>query len=305
MNGTGNITRYYKDFQNETEIPDPYTITFDPPAPGGRAKRYLLRLINTSFDSTFVFSIDNHYLEIVGADFVPIHPYCSKSVLVGIGQRYHVIVTANPEPDGYPLPDDGNYWIRTWKAKCFGFNPSNPHLGSNYEKTGILRYNDSSRADPTSNASKPDTTCSDEPYASLRPYLPWTVGPAANAPANPPPSEVGQNFTVQGQDESDIFPLAFFSMGGDDYNPLRIDYSDPTFLNLKYSGKWNPLFVIFPENYTDTDWVSSKLLEGNRCDKTSAILAIIPDLLEADYVIGLHGPQRLPIDGFWCTSGKY
>jgi hypothetical protein len=88
------------------------------------------------------------------------------------------------------------------------------------------------------------------------------MGPAANAPANPPPSEIGQNFTVQGHDEPDIFPLAVFSMGGDDndYNPLRIDYSDPMFLNLNYSGKFNPLWVVFPENYTDTDWVSSKLL---------------------------------------------
>jgi hypothetical protein len=191
---------------------------------------------------------------------VPIHPYGSKSVLVGIGQRYHVIVTANPEPDEYPLPDDGNYWIRTWKADCFNFDSSS--LGPYYEQTGILRYNASSQADPTSNASKPDTTCSDEPYASLQPYLPWNVGPAANAPANPPPSEIGQNFTVQGHDEPDIFPLAVFSMGGDDdeYNPLKIDYSNPMFLNLNYSGKFNPLWVVFPENYTDTDWVSSKLL---------------------------------------------
>ena len=59
-----------------------------------------------------------------------------------------------------------------------------------------------------------------------------------------------------------IFPLAFFSMGGgdDEYNPLKIDYSNPMFLNLNYSGKFNPLWVVFPENYTDTDWVSSKLL---------------------------------------------
>lgn len=66
----------------------------------GRAKRYILGLINTSFDSTFVFSIDNHNLTIVGTDFVPIHNYTNTSVLVEIGQRYHVIVEAKPIPHG-------------------------------------------------------------------------------------------------------------------------------------------------------------------------------------------------------------
>jgi Multicopper oxidase len=67
----GNVTRYTNSIKNTSSIPAPYTLNFDPPL-FGRAKRYLLRLINTSFESTFVFSIDNHTLTIVGMDFVPI-----------------------------------------------------------------------------------------------------------------------------------------------------------------------------------------------------------------------------------------
>ena len=47
--------------------------------------RYLLRLINTSVDSTFIFSIDGHNLTVIGMDFVPIEPYTNTSVLIGIG----------------------------------------------------------------------------------------------------------------------------------------------------------------------------------------------------------------------------
>jgi hypothetical protein len=85
--------------------------------------------------------------------------------------------------------------------------------------------------------------------------LPWTVGPAANG------KKFGENFTVQGlfpEAASTYFPLAHFSIGGDDFNPLRIDFGDPTFLNLNNTGKWNPLWVVLSENYTSTDWVSSQ-----------------------------------------------
>ena len=49
-------------------------------------KKYLLRLINTSVDSTFVFAIDNHDITVMSSDFVPIVPYKTDSVLIGIGK---------------------------------------------------------------------------------------------------------------------------------------------------------------------------------------------------------------------------
>lgn len=51
-----------------------------------QGRRYLLRLINTSVDTTFVFTIDNHWLKVIAADFVPIHPYVVDHVVVGIGR---------------------------------------------------------------------------------------------------------------------------------------------------------------------------------------------------------------------------
>jgi len=49
-------------------------------------KRYLLKLINTSSESMFVFSIDAHDLLVIEADLVPIQPYLTDSIFVGIGE---------------------------------------------------------------------------------------------------------------------------------------------------------------------------------------------------------------------------
>jgi hypothetical protein len=269
LNGIGNVTQFNNGVPAPLEVPAQYTILFDPPQLGV-AKRYLLRIINTSFESTFVFSIDNHILEIVEADFVPIKPYSGTSVLVGIGQRSHVIVTAKPQSN------ETNFWIRTWKANCFRFNQTqaSPH----YEQTGILRYNSSSQALPSSTAwSDVSLACSDEPYSSLVPVLPWTVG----KPANGPSGTVGENFTVEGGNATTFYPLAFFSMGSDQHNPLRVDYGNPTFLNLNNSGPWNPLWVVFPEDHTSKDWVSPQFQCRQLIREASATLAIFPGLLRA------------------------
>ena len=142
-----------------------------------RAKRYLLRLINTSFQSTFIFSIDNHWLQIVTADFVPIEPYYNTSIFIGIGQRYNVIVEA--KPDGDINDTEGNFWIRTSTPPRFCGVAQDPVKQTN--QTGILRYNNRSTALPNSLPWRGvSVKCSDETYTSLRPKIPWYIGKPAN-----------------------------------------------------------------------------------------------------------------------------
>ncbi|KAG8532519.1 uncharacterized protein KY384_002396 [Bacidia gigantensis] len=139
-------------------------------------KKYLLRLINTSLDTHFVFSIDGHNVTVIGADFVPVKPYVTDSVRVGIGQRYHVVVEAVP----IVKSANGNYWIRTTPAiACARFQDINPD-----DKTGIIRYDTNNTDDPTSASRDFSTECQDEPYKSLVPKVPWTVGKASNADAD-------------------------------------------------------------------------------------------------------------------------
>ncbi|KAI4162072.1 MAG: hypothetical protein LQ342_004242 [Letrouitia transgressa] len=247
LNGTGDLSLANNVTQvpYDSEVPKRYTLKVDPPTRRG-VKRYLLRLINTSFESTFVFSIDNHYLQIVSADFVPIHPYWNTSVLVGIGQRYNVIVEAT-----HPLADVDDYWISVQRASCFNLPKLPP--GKDYLALGALRYGDSTDNPLTSVWPDIDLRCSDEEFSSLRPILPWKVGPAAN---NKTHSTGDQNVVeISNGLQSEIFPLARFSLGTEKFLPFQIDYEDPTFLHLNYTGQWNPLRVMILENYTSTDWI--------------------------------------------------
>lgn len=149
-------------------------------------------------------------LQVISADFVPIEPYNTTSVLIGIGQRYNVVVEANPE---YGVDD---YWIRTWTAAHCGIQSSMPY----YEQTGILRYDPEGTADPTSQpwpnvSSRP---CADEPFSSLVPILPWQVGGAANG-------DKGEEFSVDRDMTAPAYPLAAFAPNpekSEGFTPLQI-----------------------------------------------------------------------------------
>jgi FtsP/CotA-like multicopper oxidase with cupredoxin domain len=256
LNGRGNVTNYNNATKATTEIQAPYNITFEGPKKGRPDKRYLMRIINTSFETTFVFSIDNHMLEVVSADFAPIQPYKNQSILVGIGQRYNVIVEAKPldiEETGPPAAD-GNYWIRTQVAPCF--RGASRKRTEGYERTGILRYNPLSTAYPTTEAwKKVPTTCRDEDFEKLNPILCWNV---KRPPING--GDSGESFDVASGIGPSYYPLAGWSLGAKENSfPLRVNYSDPTFFHLDRNATTNPwpdMWNIVSENYTDKDWVS-------------------------------------------------
>lgn len=91
------------------------------------------------------------------------------------GQRYIVVVDADQEP--------GNYWMRTHPTTgCNGFNASLPCNGifndtceSFPVTTGIVRYDTSSTAEPSSEPWAYNRECADEPYEKLRPVVPWII----------------------------------------------------------------------------------------------------------------------------------
>ena len=91
-----------------------------------------------------------------------------------MGQRYHVIVEANPNE----VSHDGNYWLRTVPADgCGRF----ADRGALETKTGILRYNESSTSDPTTTQNTFGNECADETYTDLRPTLKWEVPESTNS----------------------------------------------------------------------------------------------------------------------------
>jgi FtsP/CotA-like multicopper oxidase with cupredoxin domain len=69
-------------------------------------KNHRLRLMNTGADGAQQFSIDDHDMTVVANDFVPIEPYTTNVVTLGVGQRTDVIVQGIGKPNS-------SYWMRS------------------------------------------------------------------------------------------------------------------------------------------------------------------------------------------------
>lgn len=123
--------------------------------------KYRIRLVNGAADTHFRFTIDNHTMEVISTDFVPIVPYNTTDISIGMGQRYDVIVTASET--------SGDYWMRAIPQESCSDNDNVDNI------LGIVRYDSSSTADPTTTAYTTTDSCDDEAIASLVPYLTYDV----------------------------------------------------------------------------------------------------------------------------------
>ncbi len=61
-------------------------------------KIHLLRLINAGAEALQRFTIDGYEMTIIANDFVPVEPYPTEMVTLGVGQRSDILVTAIGEP---------------------------------------------------------------------------------------------------------------------------------------------------------------------------------------------------------------
>ncbi|KAK0715335.1 multicopper oxidase-domain-containing protein [Lasiosphaeris hirsuta] len=215
-----------------------------------KGKKYLLRIINTSVDTTYIFSFDNHNVTVMTTDFVPIEPYNTSHILVGIGQRYHVILDATPIDNG-ALSPKGNYWIRAIAADgCKGFEDGNEPD----ERQGVLRYNATSTDVPTSfrdSGKAFNTTCRDEHFHKLHPMVRWDVTPfeLSSLPTKDSKWDVGKVPHPHRPQEGDNF--FWWALGA---HPLWLNFSDPTLLNLS-STSWKDNYVVVSKDGTADTWV--------------------------------------------------
>ncbi|OTB07435.1 putative multicopper oxidase [Hypoxylon sp. CI-4A] len=74
-------------------------------------KTHRLRLINTGAEGTQRVSIDEHNMTVIANDFVPIEPYDTQVVTLGVGQRVDVIVHAHAKPGSA-------FWLRANLTSC-------------------------------------------------------------------------------------------------------------------------------------------------------------------------------------------
>ncbi|KAK7617054.1 laccase [Phyllosticta citricarpa] len=131
---------------------------------------YRLRLINSGSDATQTFSIDGHSMTVIANDYIPINPYTTTAVQIGVGQRTDVIVTANQD-------SDGAFWVRSNIGpgrKAGGCNDNNPDGQTAF---GIIYYENADTSSvPTSTAqsNSMQTYCGNDPLSQTTPLNPST-----------------------------------------------------------------------------------------------------------------------------------
>ncbi|CAG8434167.1 9205_t:CDS:10, partial [Scutellospora calospora] len=198
-------------------------------------KRYRFRIINTSADTPFLFSIDNHAFTLIEVDGANTQPSTIQWLQINVGQRYSVIVNASQ-----PV---GNYFIRTNLFKLCTLTAGNTTLNFdsaiNWNVTGILSYSGANNTAPTS-TKFPDTinTCTDVPDSNLIPLI-----------ANAPPTNISSSnsFTYLitfGPDP--VSQVGIFLVNG---NSFHLNFTSPTLMQLD-SG-------VSPQSFPLNDSVSS------------------------------------------------
>lgn len=168
-------------------------------------KVHRLRLINSGSEGVQRFSIDGHNLTVIANDFVPVKPYTTKVVTLGVGQRSDVLVTANAGTA------TSSFWMRSNITSCSLSNQPNAVAIVYYDKA------DTTKA-PTSaaiNAPDPGTCANDA--------LSLTV-PTYSIAAPKPSYSHTYNITMF-QNASGVTLWDF------DGQTARVDYNDPTLLS--------------------------------------------------------------------------
>lgn len=151
----------------------------------------------------FKFSIDNHTMTVIEADLVPIVPYTTTTLNIGMGQRYDVIVKAD---QGAVAKD---FWMRAIPQRACSY------VGAVSNIKGIVHYEGSTETPTTMGYSYTDE-CVDEPHASLVPHVKKTVGP----------STISERQTVTAAKNSD--GLFRWTVNG---TPMNVEWGNPVSLS--------------------------------------------------------------------------
>lgn len=142
-----------------------------------KGKTHRLRLINTGAEGLQHFSIDQHTMTVISYDFVPIKPYQTNIVALGIGQRVDVLVTANGTANTA-------VWMRSTITSC--------SLATQPNAFATIYYNNASTTIKPNSTAWPDTTdpCANADLSTTTPFFPIT-------PSNPSTTaEIDINFGV-------------------------------------------------------------------------------------------------------------
>ncbi|KAJ5698558.1 hypothetical protein N7462_000563 [Penicillium macrosclerotiorum] len=126
-----------------------------------KGTKYKIGLINTATLLTYTFWIDGHNFTVIETDFVPVEPYVTNVLNVGMGQRYEIIIEANAD-----FSHGSNFWMHAQYCGAPAVIENN--------KVGIVRYDKNNSSDPyTPPASEQflDLGCADPSPSNLVPVV--------------------------------------------------------------------------------------------------------------------------------------
>ena len=122
-----------------------------------------LRLINTGAQAIQKFSIDGHNMTVVANDYVPVEPYTTNIISLGIGQRADILV------NGTGKRGDA-YWMRSNIAGCSNNDGISPLA------LAAIYYDDADQTiKPTTSANVDDSAqrfCANDPLQKTIPTFP-------------------------------------------------------------------------------------------------------------------------------------
>ena len=182
-------------------------------------QKYLFRMINSASQNMWSVHFDNHKMTVISTDYVPITPYQTEWLNIGIGQRYDVIVEMNQPTAGY--------FLRAVAQTGCPSGCANSGLGS---ANGIFVYDGADMTLPTSTAGNKTAAdfaiCADEPLAKLSPYLKKSGGSQQSFTQSVSTLPAGAVATVNTTDDGTVFKW-FLNNG-----VMNVNYTQPTLQTL-------------------------------------------------------------------------
>ncbi|KAG0650374.1 Dihydrogeodin oxidase [Hyphodiscus hymeniophilus] len=178
---------------------------------------YKIAVANTGTLLTLTFFIDGHNFTVIETDFVPIEPYTTNILNIGIGQRYTIIVEANAT-----FEHGTNFWIHTFYCALATFFPTST--------VGIIRYDKDNTSDPYSPPASElhqDYGCSDPDPNNLVPIVKRTVGNRVNGMEVADYLKIGLEFSPNASDSKSLIHKWVLQN-----TPLYIDWEDPSLKKL-------------------------------------------------------------------------
>lgn len=124
---------------------------------------YRMRLVNAAVDTHWKFSIDNHTIGVMAMDLVPLEPYNTTTLSIGMGQRYDIIIYTEGMTD---IATD--FWMRAIPQTACSDNDNADNI------KGIISYG-TTVSTPSTTAYDYTDSCDDEDASTLVPYLSKTV----------------------------------------------------------------------------------------------------------------------------------